>query len=415
MTVFQQIKNYTSDEDFNKNLKHLGLQYFENNETGLTLIKYNQGDKSIYDFNNPLIRYSRGLVFDRKTRKIVCIPPEKSMHIVPFSQNIPLDKWLEVNIEEFVDGTMINCFNHGESWHISTRSFIGANCKWYSNKRFNEMFEEAKGNMDFTKLNPNVCYTFVLKHPENRIVTNYSDASICLVQAREIGENSFDELNLEETQKSLEEQGVSVSIPFRYSITKPDDINQIIKNMDFEKQGLVFKYNGLRSKVRNTEYDKAKHLRGNNKNSFFNYIELRQKSMIKDYLEYFPEYKDEFNEFRKKVESTTMNLFNWYKQAYIFKVKDKKEIPFELRPLCYEMHGIFLDTRKKWARGDVINYFNRLEPAKMIFIINFEKNKDYHMGKVTSVQSESVESEPVQSELVESEPVQSDPVEMEVA
>ena len=39
-----------------------------------------------------------------------------------------------------------------------------------------------------------------------------------------------------------------------------------------------------------------------------------------------------------------MNLFNWYKQAYIYKVKDKKEIPFELRPLCYEMHGMFLDT-----------------------------------------------------------------------
>ena len=35
--------------------------------------------------------------------------------------------------------------------------------------------------------------------------------------------------------------------------------------------------------------------------------------------------------------------------------------------------------------------------------INFEKNKDYHMGKVTSVQSESVESEPVQSEQVEME------------
>ena len=94
------------------------------------------------------------------------------MHIVPFSQNIPLDKWLEVNIEEFVDGTMINCFNHNDSWHISTRSFIGANCKWYSHKKFNEMFEEAKGDMDFSKLNPNICYTFVLKHPENRIVTN---------------------------------------------------------------------------------------------------------------------------------------------------------------------------------------------------------------------------------------------------
>ena len=383
MSLFHQIKNYTSDEDFNKNLKLLGLNYFENSETGLTLIKYNQANKSVYDFSNELIRYARGLVFDRKTRRILCIPPEKSMHIVPFSQNIPLDKWLEVNIEEFVDGTMINCFNHDGSWHISTRSFIGANCKWYSQKRFNEMFDEAKGNINFEKLNPSICYTFVLMHPENRIVTNYSEAGVCLVQAREISENSFVEHNLNTIQQQLEEQGISVTIPFRYTISKPEDINDIIKEMDYQKQGLIFKYNGFRSKVRNTEYDKAKHLRGNNKNSFFNYIELRQKSMIKDYLQYFPEYKDEFNGFRKKVEDSTMKLFNWYKQAYIFKTKDKKEIPFELRPLCYEMHGMFLDTRKKWERNDVINYFNRLEPAKMIFIINFEKNKDYHLGKAT--------------------------------
>ena len=409
MSVFQQLKNYTSDEDFNKNLKHLGLQYFENNETGLTLVKYNQANKSIYDFNNELIRYARGLVFDRKTRKILCIPPEKSMHIVPFSQNISLDKWTEVKIEEFVDGTMINCFNHEGSWHISTRSFIGANCKWYSQKRFNEMFEEAKGNMDFDKLNPNICYTFVLMHPENRIVTNYSDAGICLVQAREINSDSFIDHDLKMVQKILEEQGITVSVPFQYKIDKPEDINEIIKQMDYQKQGLVFKYNGLRSKVRNTEYDKAKHLRGNNKNSFFNYIELRQKSMIKDYLQYFPEFKEEFNEYRKKVESATMNLFNWYKQAYIYKVKDKKEIPFELRPLCYEMHGMFLDTRKKWERADVINYFNRIEPAKMIFIINFEKNKDYHMGKVSNSNDEEVVQTP---EVVQSPEVVQTPAEV---
>ncbi len=400
MSLFKQIKNYTSDEDFNKNLKLLGLNYFENNETGLTLIKYNQANKSVYDFSNELIRYARGLVFDRKTRRILCIPPEKSIHIVPFSQNIPLDKWLEVNIEEFVDGTMINCFNHDGSWHISTRSFIGANCKWYSQKRFNEMFDEAKGNINFEKLNPSICYTFVLMHPENRIVTNYSEAGVCLVQAREISESSFVDHNLNTIQQQLEEQGISVTIPFKYTISKPEDINDIIKAMDYQKQGLVFKYNGLRSKVRNTEYDKAKHLRGNNKNSFFNYIELRQKSMIKDYLQYFPEYKDEFNGFRKKVEDSTMKLFNWYKQAYIFKTKDKKEIPFELRPLCYEMHGMFLDTRKKWERNDVINYFNRLEPAKMIFIINFEKNKDYHLGKAAvDTESQSVENTETESSM----------------
>ena len=34
------------------------------------------------------------------------------MHIVPFSQNISIEEWVNVIIEDFIDGTMINCFNH---------------------------------------------------------------------------------------------------------------------------------------------------------------------------------------------------------------------------------------------------------------------------------------------------------------
>ena len=381
-TLFKTIKNYTDNEDFNKQLRLLGLHYFDNEETGLTLIKYNQSDKTKYDFNNELIRYSRGLIFDRTSRRIVCIPPEKSLHIVPFSQNVSLDQWLNVSIEEFVDGTMINCFNHHDSWHISTRSFIGANCKWYSQKKFNELFDEAKGNLDFEKLNSQYCYTFVLRHPENRIVTEYSSADICLVQVREIGENGFTEHSLEEVQKTLSEVGIEVTIPKRFQISKAEEINDIMKAMDYQQQGLVFKYNGMRSKVRNTEYDKVKHLRGNNKNVLFNYIELRQKAMVKEYLQYFPEFKNEFNDYRKKIEQTTMKLHQFYKNSYIYKTQPKSEIPFELRPLCYEMHGTYLESKNKWNRNSIISYFNKLAPARMIFIINFEKNKDFHMGKI---------------------------------
>jgi len=381
MNLFKIIKNYTNDEDFNKELKHLGLNFFDNEETGLTLIKYNHADKSKYDFDNHLVRFARGLIFDRKTRKVVCIPPEKSLHIVPFSQNITPEQWLNVDIELFVDGTMINCFHHNYAWHISTRSFIGANCKWYSQKHFNQLFDEAKGNLEFDKLNKEYCYSFVLMHPENRIVTEYSTADICMVHVREIRNEMYIEHNLEVIQKQLNDIGIEVNIPNKYTITKPDDINDIMKAMDYQKQGLVFKFNGMRSKVRNMEYDKAKHLRGNNKNIFFNYIELRQNSMIKEYLQYFPEYKDEFNNYRKMIEIITMKLHSFYKECYIYKKKDKNEIPFELRPICYEMHGIYLESKQKWNRDNVIGYFNKMAPARMIFIINFEKNKEYHMEK----------------------------------
>ena len=397
MSLFTIIKSQTSDDELNKMFVHLGLRYHDNTETGLTLLKYDQSNKKKYDFNNPLVKFSRGLIFDRATRRVVCIPPEKSLHIIPFSQNISKEQWLsEVLIEEFVDGTMINCFNFGGSWHISTRSFIGANCRWYSSKNFNELFDEAKGTLDFEKLNPSYCYTFVLRHPENRIVTNYESADLCLVQVREILEDRYNDIPVVTVQEHLKSQGVDVSIPERYSVSAPEEINTLLSSMDFQKQGLVFKFNGTRSKVRNTEYDRIKFLRGNNKNMFYNYIELRKKGMVNEYLEYFPEFKDEFNGYRKDIEKTTMSLFNNYKEAYIYKKKTKQEIPFELRPLCYEMHGIYLKDRVKWDRMNVINYFNRIDVARMIFVVNFEKNKDYHLerfnGKVETVEP-TVEAE----------------------
>ena len=45
------------------------------------------------------------------------------------------------------------------------------------------------------------------------------------------------------------------------------------------------------------------------------------------------------------------------------------------------MHGTYLESKNKWNRNSIISYFNKLAAARMIFIINFEKNKDYHMGK----------------------------------
>ena len=400
MSLFTKIKTQTTDEDLNKMFVHLGLKYHDNLDTGPTLLKYNQSSKTKYDFTNPLVQFSRGLVFDRKSRRVVCLPPEKSLHIIPFSQGINRDQWLsEVLIEEFVDGTMINCFNFNDNWHISTRSFIGANCRWYSSRNFNELFDEARGSLDFEKLNPKYCYTFVLRHPENRIVTQYENADLCLVQVREILEDRFNNIPVISVQSELKELGIDVSIPERYTVGSPEEINTLLSSMDFQKQGLVFKFNGIRSKVRNTEYERVKFLRGNNKNMFYNYIELRKKGMVNEYLEYFPEFKEEFDVYRKDIEKTTMKLFSNYKNAYIFKNKTKNDIPFELRPLCYEMHGIYLKDRVKWDRITVINYFNRMDVARIIFVVNFEKNKEFHLerfnGEVPVAKSNEVASEEV--------------------
>ena len=382
MFDFNKIKNYKNDEEFNKKLKHLGLHYINDFDTGLTLIKYDQTKKNIYDFNNDLVRFSRGLIFDRKTRKVLCLPPGKSLNIIPFSQMVGTENWTKVDIEEFIDGTMINCFCHNEKWILSTRSSIGARSKWFSKKTFKELFDEAKGNLDLEKLNSSFCYTFVLRHPENRIVTNYKTPNICLVQVREIKEDSYEDIPLEQIKTELFQKNIEIDIPKNYSINLPEEINKILKDMSFQEQGLIFKKGNLRSKVRNIEYENAKFLRGNNKNLLYKYIELRQKDLLEDYLKYFPEYKNNFDNYRKSIETTTMKLFNIYKNVYIFKTINKNNIPFELRPLCYEMHGIFINSKKSWKRENVIHYFNSLDPARIIFIINYQKNKEFRKKTV---------------------------------
>ena len=83
-----------------------------------------------------------------------------------------------------------------------------------------------------------------------------------MVQVREILEDSYNDIPVIVVQQQLKDEGVEVSIPERYSVSAPEEINTLLSSMDFQKQGLVFKFNGIRSKVRNTEYEKVKFLRG---------------------------------------------------------------------------------------------------------------------------------------------------------
>ena len=61
---------------------------------------------------------------------------------------------------------------------------FGARASFSSEKQFRDMFFEALDecglNMDET-LDKNMCYSFVMQHPDNRIVTPYKKPSLCLV------------------------------------------------------------------------------------------------------------------------------------------------------------------------------------------------------------------------------------------
>ncbi|MFY7730487.1 MAG: hypothetical protein ACOVRN_13285, partial [Flavobacterium sp.] len=107
--------------------------------------------------------------------------PPKSVPADSFIQKYPLTN--DIRLEEFVEGTMINVFfdrtvGISGAWEIATRNTVGATSTFYKHsgaKSFRDMFMEAATmcHLDICKLDPELCYSFVLQHPGNRIVVPF--------------------------------------------------------------------------------------------------------------------------------------------------------------------------------------------------------------------------------------------------
>ena len=147
-----------SDDTFSstkQKLNNLGLVVKEYAHLDLYLVKYDKNKSNMEDEN---VKKCRGLIARMSDNKLVCFPPQKSTKIENVYNSI--EQWNFLSFEDFIDGTMINLFFHNGQWLISTRSNIGADCYWFSKKKFSTMFDEAC-NINFDTLDKNKFYSFV--------------------------------------------------------------------------------------------------------------------------------------------------------------------------------------------------------------------------------------------------------------
>ena len=149
----------------------------------LYLVKY---DKEKCDMTNIDINKCRGLVLEKDTNKLVCVPPPHSQNVQLFN-NIPTEK---TQYEEFLEGTMINIFKYNGTLYLSTRSCLGGYNTFYSNKTFSTLFGEIIDLSKFDVIEDNMNLTFILQHPENIIVKTYKVPNIKLVYGVSIIDNN---------------------------------------------------------------------------------------------------------------------------------------------------------------------------------------------------------------------------------
>ncbi len=171
-----------------------------------------------------------------------------------------------------------------------------------------------------------------------------------------------------------------------------EDIQHYVDNMTDEFfQGLII-YNsiGQRTKIYNPKYLLLLELKGhssirpeqnNIKNLFCDlYWRLRQKhdQSLKKFCDYFELenkfYNYIFNWFTQCVHNFTIMLHTTYMNAFVYKNMHKIDIPYELKPLCGELHSDYIKNRIPININRVITMVNTM-PAKKIYWRIFENNQ----------------------------------------
>ena len=328
---------------------------------------------------------------------VVSFAPPKSIQSDRFIKNYN-DNFNGIVAEEFVEGTMINVFWDPSigltgGWEIATRNTPGATSSFFkgtSNKTFRDMFLEAaqQHNLVLHMLNPAYCYSFVLQHPDNRIVVPFKIPKLYLVAIYSINQmdnnifvDSFEPRQL--VKDIFEINNVTIEFPEVYKFSTYSELIEKYASMNtsYDIVGVVLhnRITGERAKIRNPVYEQVRNLRGNQPKLQYQYLCLRKEGKVSDFLKFYPENKKYFSGFRDQVHLFTNTLFDNYKKCYIKKEKPLKEFSDQYRTHMFHIHQIYLsDLREKnmFVTNTIVQkYVNEMHPTLLMYCLNFQMRK----------------------------------------
>jgi hypothetical protein len=302
--------------------------------------------------------------------------------------------------QEFVEGTMINVFYESEEvgWKISTRNTVDADVSFYKKKdgkTFKTMFEEAckENNFNLETLNPRFCYSFVLQHPDNRIVVPFSKPQLYLVEAYEIISEGFMEdppLRVQVTPQNISAvrtngqwSQTTIRFPEVYEFTTYSELIEKFAsaNTPYNIMGIVIKnmITNERTKIRNPIYEEVRHLKGNQTKMQYQYLTLRSEGKLPEYLKYYPESKKDFSECRDQVHMFTNTLHQNYLACYVRKEQPLNMFGPQYRTHMFNIHQQFINDLRPnnlFVTNTVVQkYVNSLHPSLLMHSLNYHLRK----------------------------------------
>lgn len=383
-TFFTNLQNSVYDDKLNEIYIEHKKQSYNNNE--YNIFTYNKHKVMKDDIDHSHLNYGLFRSIITLNNKIVSFGIPKSISYDMYTSLYNED---ETIAERFIDGTMIQLFWTGDEWEIATRRNVGGNVKFFltgrldHDKTFRQMYMDILSNNEnkewLNKLNKKYCYSFVLQHTSNRIVTPIQNSSLWLVSVYHIHDDNItiDRMNIDNDMKTSFPKHIRYIEEIQFK-----NYNELIhkysnKTTPYYIPGVMItnKKNGIRSKIRNPNYNMVKELRGNEPKLQYRYFTLKQNKEIHRYLYFMPEHKELFDLYHKQFQIFSNQLYTYYVECYILKKSPLKTFPFEYRTHMFKLHEYYLNHLKpsnhSITRYIVTGYLNKLHPAKLMFSLNY--------------------------------------------
>jgi hypothetical protein len=271
-----------------------------------------------------VIRYEKSAATDRIYRSIVWdISANLPCCVAPFRATEGLPTFgSEMIIEDFVDGFMMNVWVTDGVLRVATRTLVGGENKFYSEKTFGELFRECLATTPLKTVDAlrdclealrvdvggvTAFASLVLQHPEHRVVAKVGSPGLYVVHTGYVmpsGAVTVSEraVNWPEALSRLQVSNYAPRI-FQNESEVEDLLIRTSAQRGWRWQGLVFKDGtGARWRLRTPTYTLLRQLRGAEASALERFFRLRAQRKINEYLKHYSEERQLFWELEQLPE-----------------------------------------------------------------------------------------------------------------
>jgi hypothetical protein len=389
------------------------LDIVDDENSDICIIKYNK-DTSVFAHEH--VRWFRSVVWNKTTNRPVCVAPpravpeygklscnesfdEASMN----GETIPQKLYRIMLCQKYIDGSMINIFQQqvNAPAEMASRSRIGATGNYHSKRAFHELVEDClnKQTIDIAEFvhkvrenmhqirnatDESVFCSFVMQHPDNRIVVKVSEPHMYIVHMGVVQEDGIVMITENDNEwikpfvELLQQKDMIIPKalePSPSSETVEDWVQQYSYDMNYIEQGLTMKDgNGGRMKIRTREYTTLKRWRGNTNRDDVRFVQLWKGGELDYYLRHYPEDKDKYAELEKNLKKEIADVYKLYVNVHIQKTIDIERIDKRFRPHLFSLHGMYLQKLRpngmRIREKDVEMYLKNLPWQRILFLVS---------------------------------------------